>query len=181
MRRSLSETNWTGPLYFNEYLFFLQEEDPMDVERFLREYPTLGMEILRLNRELNNTIMCKNESYNTLQAQTLTDMPKNRTPEEIQSSVEKAVIRIADKFDEQVSYYTNRINSLIEQQKLFEAIWAEQNLLMSTERRIIELRYFYDYSWERICRTMYYSRSQASAILRAALEKMQQRIESTAS
>ena len=153
----------------------------MDVERFLREYPSLGEEIMRLNRELNNIIICKEDSYNTLKAQNITGMPRNATPEENQSIVERAVICLLDRYQERTNYYTNRINDLIETQRMFEAIWADMQLLTTIERRVIELRCFQETTWSMIGQLIHYSRQGAESIYHKAIEKIHSRMESIAS
>jgi len=152
----------------------------MNAERFLREYPSMGEEIMRLNRELNNLIMCKDESYCTLGAQNITDMPRNATPEENPSSVEKAVIKLIDRFAEREDFYIGKINYLIEQQKMFERIWADMDLLSSVERRIIELRCFQESTWDSVCQVIHYSRRGAEKIYQKAISKLQDQINSVA-
>lgn len=148
----------------------------MNVERFLREYQTLGEELIRLNRELNEVIRCKEDSYNTLQAQNLTGMPKDQTPEDRPSSVERAVIKISDRYGDAVTYYTNRINDLLDQKHLFETAWSDRMLLSNSERTIITLRYIQDMPWSMVCRQAHYARSRACEIAQDALDKLQNRI-----
>lgn len=149
----------------------------MNVERFLREYQTLGEELIRLNRELNEIICCKEDCYNTLQAQNLTGMPKDQTPEDRPSSVERAVIKISDRYGEAVTYYTNRINDLLDQKRLFEATWSDRMLLSSSERTIITLRYIQDMPWSLVCRKVHYGRTRATAIAQDAMKRLQTHID----
>ena len=156
----------------------------MNVERFLREYPILGDELMRLNKELNNLIMCKEDNYNTLKAQNITDMPRSATPEDNPSSVEKAVIRLMDieqRFDIQTLYYTNRINDLIEQKRMFEEVWATKELLTKFERRVIELRCFIEYDWATVSRLTNYSRTSVIRVFESAVSKIERRMDELAS
>lgn len=148
----------------------------MDVERFLKEYPMLTEELIRLNNELNEVIRCKEDCYNTLRAQNLTSMPKDETPEDHPSTVENAVIRITDRYGAAVSYYTSRINDLLEQKQQFEMAWSDRALLTASERMIIMLRYIQDMPWSMVCRQSHYARSRASEIAQDGITKLQNRV-----
>jgi len=156
----------------------------VDVEKFLRDYPMLGKEILRLNRELNEMIACRDENYCTLQAQKLNDMPKAAYPEENLSSVESAVIKLeslTERYDSKINYYTNRLNDIIDQKETFDAIWSDKELLTAIERKVIENRCFLEYDWATVARLSNYSRISVIRTFDKAVQKVSKKINDLAS
>ncbi len=145
----------------------------MNIERFLREYPTLGEEIMRLNKELNNLIACKEDTYNTMKAQVMSDMPKISASGENPSLVEKAVVSLIDNYGHKIEYYTLMINNLMDQQQIFEKVWFMPDLLCRLEKTIIEMRYFKEFHWDLICRQTCYSRPQCMRIAKQAVKTLQ--------
>lgn len=149
----------------------------MNIERFLREYPALGEEIMRLNKELNNLIACKEETYNTMKAQVMSDMPKISASGENPSVVERTVVTLVDQYAHQIEYYTLMINTLIDQQRIFEKIWFKPDILSNIEREIIQLRMFQERPWDFIARKISYSRMQCLRILKSGMGSLQSELD----
>jgi len=143
----------------------------MNVESMLLEYTHIPEMVRKLNRELNDIIQNKNETYNTLQSSKITGMPHGT---EVSNITLKAVEKLIDRYEVRVKSITEEINYLID---LKENIEKAIRILSLEERRIIELRFFNSYKWKRIQYIVKYSRSQCFDIHNKAINKLKVELE----
>lgn len=142
----------------------------MNIKLFLRDYPFINTELQRLQKELNELIKSKQETYVTLKAVSVTGMPKSTVPSD---NVYSTVQVLVDRYDAKINYYTKQINNLLDEKELFEKAWFNRNLLSHEERAIIELRCFERYRWPDIARVLKYSEKQCQRLLDKVIEKLQ--------
>lgn len=142
-----------------------------EIEKILYDYANISYSIQKLNRELNEIITGKNETYNTLKAAKMSGIPHGT---DISNQVLDAVEKLIDRYLDRVKEITYQINKLMDLQQQVDSIMYQPDLLTIEERRIVDLRYIKQYQWYRIPSVMKYSRAQCFRIHEKALEKISQ-------
>ncbi len=142
----------------------------MDIKAFLKDYPFLSAEILRLQKELNTALKARKDTYITVKAAPLA---MHRGSSGISDSVSDAVQIIVDRLENDIAFYVRQINIILDQKAMFEKIWFGQELLSKAERTILEMRHFDHYPWPTIAKTVRYSERQCQRLNEMAIEKMQ--------
>lgn len=142
----------------------------MNIKAYLRDYPFINSELQRLQKELNALIQGKHDTYCTLKAVPLTGMPRSHS---VSDNVFNTVQVIIDRYDHKISYYTNQINSILDEKALFEKAWFNNDLITNEDRAIIELRCFDRNRWPYIARSMKYSEKQCQRLLDRVIQKLQ--------
>lgn len=150
----------------------------MDVREYLVSYNEIGDEIRRLNSELNRLLECREETYNTLQAQFLSGMPVSHRPES-EDIISKAAILVIRRFRKGIENLTVQINRLLDQQDLFNDVWNNKVRLSFQERQVIELEYFnpVELKWDEIGKKMNYSPRHCERLAASAIKKLQEAID----
>ena len=142
----------------------------MNIKSYLENYPYINTELLRIQRELNEAIQGKKDTYCTLKAVPITGMPGSP---HISDSVYASVQTLVDRYDVKILRYTHEINSILDEKALFEKIWFSNAIMSNEDRAIIELRCFERYRWPDISRKMKYSEKQCQRLFERVLKKMQ--------
>lgn len=107
------------------------------IDEILKQYPFIGDDIQKAQKELNRYIELQQEARDPLKAQTLSympHMPEGNISDQTLQAVEKVIDCYQAKIDEQVK----KINELIDRQKWLDKAFAD---LTEDERRIVYLRY----------------------------------------
>lgn len=137
------------------------------VKQMLYEYGYCDETILKKNQQLNNLIMCQEETRNTLKAQSIDDMPKGGG---ISDLTYNAVIKIVDEYQVEIERLVKNIQEQLDNRKIIEKALKE---LTITERQIIQQRYFEQNRWSRISRCMNYTKRQCFRIHDEAIKKIE--------
>jgi DNA-directed RNA polymerase specialized sigma subunit len=147
----------------------------MNVRILLYRYPHIPEDIQQLNDELNTIISCKRDTYNTLKSNIISDTPQST---ELCNQVLMAIEKIIDRYGERIDKITEEINRLLDMQRdINKAYYSTgDNELTQEERRIIHLRFFEQFKWNRICYVMKYSYAQCHRIRDSALEKIEREL-----
>lgn len=136
----------------------------------LKDYPLIDETIDKLTKRLNNTILRKQDSCDTLKAAKARPDASQHT--EVGNTVLSAVERICDNFEEEIKDIEFQISKwLIIQRDVRNKVY-EPNVLTKEERRIIELTYFEEVNKKLIPQIMNYSRMQCNRYQRTALDKI---------
>jgi DNA-directed RNA polymerase specialized sigma subunit len=138
----------------------------MKIEEMLLEYPHTGETICKLNKELNDIMQNKRQTYNTLQSSKITGIPHTT---DTSDTTYNAVERLIDCYGERIRDISQQIEDAIELKEIVDICFK---VLDIEERRVIELRYFQLYKWTRIPYTMKYSLSSCEKFKQSALKKM---------
>ena len=138
----------------------------MTIEQKLILYPDIPQEIQKLNAEINDIINRKDETRDMLQAQHLSDMPKNS---ETGNPVLTAVVQLVDRYGEQLLDIIEQINEYMDIQQEINTVWM---ILDKDEKRVLELRYFDRMRWDWIPAKLHYSRRQCFEIHNNAIAKI---------
>jgi len=138
----------------------------MTIEQKLILYPDIPQEIQKLNAEINDIINRKDETRDMLQAQHLSDMPKNS---ETGNPVLTAVVQLVDRYGEQVLDIIDQINEYMDIQQEINSAWM---ILDNDEKRVLELRYFDRMRWDWIPAKMHYSRGYCFEIHNKAIARI---------
>jgi DNA-directed RNA polymerase specialized sigma subunit len=135
-----------------------------NIEDILYEYPTIGQDILKQNKELTEFIKSKDEEYGSLGNYDL-----NFTPTSSSDGKYDPILETILRFEKHVRYLSNKVNSLIEQKEQTEKMLL---ILTPQEKRIIELRYFYRLSWYAVSVKAHYCEKQCRRINKEAIIKL---------
>lgn len=144
----------------------------MNIREYLENYNNVGDEIRRLNSELNRLLECREDTYNTIKAQTLSDMPRSPMKQG-DDVVSKAAILTIERFVKSVNCISLRIKDLLDMQDEFNQVWFKPMLLSSEEKRIIELRFFHEKQWDEVAVKVGYSERHCTRLAMMAIDKMQ--------
>lgn len=148
----------------------------MNVREYLQGYNQIDNEIRFLNDEMNTLLKCREETYSTLKAQVLSDMPK--APHlDGNDCVSKTVLLINERFSQSIDSLSRQINDLLYMRDIFSRVWIQKGLLSNKEKSIIDLRYFHNKRWEDIANKACYSEKQCRRIAEGAVLKMQKVID----
>lgn len=153
----------------------------MNIQDILKQYPYIGEERLRLNKDLRTAIEAKLNADGCIKASIISDSPRSgdvgnptyRNTENLFEHLEEICVELAN-----IAEYTKiKIRDLDDMQKqideaLLSLTWAE--------RRIIDLRYFQypepKFGWNKVIKESHYSRAECFRDHGQALEKMRKRI-----
>lgn len=136
----------------------------------LKDYPLIDETIDKLTERLNNTILRKQDTCDTLKAAKARPDASQHT--EVGNTVLSAVARICDNFEEEIKDIEFQISKwLIIQRDVRHKVY-EPNVLTKEERRIIELSFFEEVNWKLIPQIMNYSKKQCYNIQNSALYKI---------
>lgn len=147
----------------------------MNVREYLKNYNQIGSEIRRLNSELNRLLVCREDTYNTLKAQVIDGMPKKQRLDGV-DIVSESVLFTVLRFGKSIELLGEQINNLLNQCDLFNNIWSNSAILKPEERKIIELRYFDQLTWEIVAYKMNYSQRQCKRLVSSALKILQNNV-----
>ncbi len=136
------------------------------IEKILLDYANITEDIQKLNRELNDILQNKQETYNTLQAAKITGMPHGT---ESSDQTYNATERLIDK-------YGVRAQKIVDE---IEALWKSRDninkcftVLTMEEKRVIELRYINQYKMGKVAYMMKYSKRSCELFQQKALDKL---------
>lgn len=146
----------------------------MNIRSYLKDYPFLNIELHRLQKELNTLIKNKHEAYCTLQSAPLTGIPSGNN---ISDPVINSIQVLIDRFDRKILYYTNKINTLLDEKALFDKAWFNKEVMTNEDRAIIQLKCFEHQSWRNVARTMKYSDRQCQRLYEKVLQKLQSEVD----
>ena len=121
------------------------------IDEILKQYPFIGEDIQKAQKELNRYIELQQEARDPLKAQTVSDtphMPEGNISDQTLQAVEKVIDCYQAKIDEQVA----KINELIDRQKWLDKAFAS---LTPEERAVVCLLYNEQYSERRVAKMMY--------------------------
>ncbi len=138
------------------------------IEKILLDYANITEDIQKLNRELNDILQNKQETYNTLQAAKITGMPHGTV---ISDQTYNATERLIDKYGVRAQKIVDEIEALW---KLRDNINKCFTVLTMEEKRVIELRYINQYKMGKVAYMMKYSSRQCERYQQTALEKLYQ-------
>jgi DNA-directed RNA polymerase specialized sigma subunit len=141
----------------------------LNIENILREYPHIPETIQKLNKELNDYLTNKYDTYNTLKSAKVTGMPHASG---ISNQTYNAVEKLIDRYGVRIKEITEEINNWMDLQKSIDDIFYQANLLTMEERRVIELRYFQQRKWTQIPYIMKYSKRSCEYFQSKAIEKI---------
>jgi archaellum component FlaC len=133
------------------------------IEDLLYEYPKLSKDILSLNRELSEFIKSKDDDYGSLGDAGVKFIPQGGNEEY------NPILETILHFEKHIKKLSDRINELIEQKEHTEWLLT---YLDTTEKRIIELRYFLRLGWYKVSVRAYYNESWCREINKKAIGKM---------
>lgn len=138
----------------------------MNIENMLYIYDDIPDEVQKLNKELNDIIINRKQTRDTLKATTITDMPLGGgTSDPTYEAVERAI----DRYGERIKEITARINWLLDTKGYIE---DKLKALDSEEMRVIELRYFRGYKMKRLPYIIHFSLQHCYRIHDSAFKKM---------
>ncbi len=143
----------------------------MNIENMLREYEGIPSKIMQLNKELNDMLANKNQTYNVLQASMVSNMPHGT---EVGNPTLRAVEKIIDNYTKHIEYISGEINFYINLKQTLDKALSELTL---EEKRVVELRYFDRWKMGRIPREMKYSWKQVTRFKNEALSKISKEIQ----
>lgn len=152
-------------------------------EMWLEEYPSIPKEILRLNQVLNYAIESRKYADANVKAVIISDMPKatkqrDRMSEAVENLVDNLDV-IAKRIEKDVEDVKQKINRLLHKKKVIDDIWVD-DVLTKDEKRILELKYFNNASWQAISFKISYSERQIYRLHKSAIQKINEKIENTA-
>lgn len=144
----------------------------MNVREYLENYNELGDEIRRLNVELNKMLMYREDTYNTLQAQAINDMPKAQR-QHGSDLVSKAVL-VTERYSKTIDMLTTQINDLLNDREKFNLFWHECFFKIDAkERLILDLRFIQGKKWREISQVTYYCEDQCRRKAEDAIDRLQ--------
>lgn len=144
----------------------------MNVREYLENYNELGDEIRRLNVELNKMLMYREDTYNTLQAQAINDMPKAQRKHG-SDLVSKAVL-VIERYSKTIDMLTTQINDLLDEREMFNLFWHECFFKIDAkERLILDLRFIQGKKWREISQVTYYCEDQCRRKAEDAIDRLQ--------
>lgn len=136
-----------------------------EIKQKLHNYKYIEFKIDAENEELRNLASMIDVQRN-VKSPIMTDMPGNNS---ISDPVAEAAERIIDKYCKEFARHENELDKLFkEKHKIDDLI----EVLDSTERRIIELKYFKKYKWWMVADTVNYSEKQCRRISNRAIIKI---------
>lgn len=183
-KRALARPSMLSKLYQTNVLNTRERRGAsMNIREYLENYNELGDDIRRLNTELNRLLECREEIYDTLQAQVLSDMPKSEK-EEGNDVVSKAAMITIELYSKSIYKLISHINYLQDQQDTFNEIWFKQGLLSNEEKRIIDIRFFQKtdsfgkkLTWDDIACITSYCKEQCMRKSEKGIFKMQNEVD----
>ena len=107
------------------------------IDEILKQYPFIGDDIRKAQEQLNKYIQLREDlkSREPLKATRITGEGHGY---DVSDPTYNYVENVMDKYAEQIKYYTDKVNELIDRQKWLDKAYAS---LTEDERRIVCLRY----------------------------------------
>ena len=136
------------------------------IDEILKQYPYIGDDIQKAQKEINRYIELQQEARNPLKGQALTGMPHDSG---VSDQTYNAIVKLIDIYQAEIDKYVAEVNGLISLQKWLDKAFAA---LTEDERRIIYLRYNKYTSINKIAYTMRRSRPNIYKIMDDAKEKI---------
>lgn len=110
------------------------------IDDILKQYPYIGEDIQKAQKEINRYIELQQEARNPLKGQALTGMPHNS---EISDQTYNAVEKIMDLYQSEIDDLSAKVTELFDRKKWLDKAFAT---LAEDERRLLYLRY--DERWQ---------------------------------
>ena len=105
------------------------------IDDILKQYPYIGEDIQRAQREINRYIELQQEARNPLKGQVLTGMPHDSG---VSDQTYNAIERIIDLYQAEINELSTKVNELLDRKKWLDKAYTT---LTEDERRVLYLRY----------------------------------------
>ena len=119
-----------------------------DIDDILKQYPYIGEDIQKAQKEINRYIELQQEARNPLKGQVLTGMPHDSG---VSDQTYNAVEKIIDLYQVEINELSAKVNELIDRKKWLDKAYTT---LTEDERRIVCLRYNDRWATWKIMRRM---------------------------
>jgi hypothetical protein len=144
----------------------MQKIDKQEVIRLLKSYKAIMPQIRDLNKDINEYIKLKD--YCTLQASTLSDMPKSH------SATHDKIGDIVARYEREIQGYVDKINELMDRKKLIDDMLF---ILEPIQRSTLIYRYIdrpmrCPDVWQWVGDKIFYDRQSASNIANVAIRRI---------
>lgn len=136
------------------------------IEEILKQYPYIGEDIQKAQKEINRYLELQQEARNPLKSQSLTDMPHGY---EISDQTYNAICKLLDLYQAEIDKYVSRVNELMDLKKWLDKAFS---LLTENERRIVYLKYDAGLSSRKIGDIMHVNKNVILCILEDTLSKI---------
>lgn len=143
-----------------------------EIKQKLHNYRYIEFKIDAENEGLRN-LASMIELQRNIKSPILTGMPGNNN---ISDPVADAAERIIDKYCREYAKHENELDKLFKDKHEIDELIK---VLDSTERQVIELKYFKKYKWWMVADTMNYSEKQCRRINNRAIIKIRDRTTKT--
>ena len=136
------------------------------VDEILKQYPYIGEDIQKAQREINRYIELQQEARNPLKAQALTGMPHDSG---VSDQTYNAIVKLIDVYQTEIDSYAAEINELISLKK-----WLDKALMELTEdeRRIVYQYYDQRMSIREMARKRKKGRDQIKNMIDFATDRI---------
>ncbi len=146
--------------------------DINEIKQKLHSYRYIEFKIDAVNDRLNNLASLIDVQRN-VKSPIITGMPGSNG---VSDPVGEAVEKIIDKYCHEYARYENELDELFRQKHEIDDMIK---LLDSTEKQIVELKYFKKYKWWMVAQTMNYCDKQCMRICNSAIKKIQRSLVKT--
>lgn len=136
-----------------------------ETKQKLYNYTYILSKIDSINEDLNN-LAAVIDTQRNVKCPIITGMPGSK---DISDPVAEAAERIIDKYCFEYARFENELDRLFKEKHQIDDLFE---LLDSTEKRIIELKFFKKYRWWMVAETMNYSEKQCRRISNNAINKI---------
>lgn len=136
------------------------------IDDILKQYPYIGEDIQKAQKEINRYIELQQEARNPLKGQALTGMPHGYG---VSDTTGNAVERLIDRYQEEINKHVQDVNKLLDLKKWLDKAFSTLN---EDERRLLYLMYNERFSIRRIGSIAKCGRYQAQKIIDEAKEKV---------
>ena len=136
------------------------------VDEILKQYPYIGEDIQKAQREINRYIDLQQEARNPLKAQALTGMPHDSG---VSDQTYNAIVKLIDVYQTEIDKYVAEVNELITLQKWLDKAFTA---LTEDERRTLYQKYDQHMAIGKIAYTGRMCRDTVYKILDSAKEKI---------
>lgn len=110
------------------------------IDDILKQYPYIGEDIQKAQKEINRYIELQQEAKNPLKGQALTGMPHDSG---VSDQTYNAIEKIMDLYQAEINELSAKVNELLDRKKWLDKAYTT---LTEDERRILYLRY--DERWQ---------------------------------
>jgi DNA-directed RNA polymerase specialized sigma subunit len=123
------------------------------IEEELKLYPRIDTEVIKISKEIDELRKAKKEIYGCTGGK-LDDMPKAKNP--IPEPEYFKLQQYLEVYDKKITECADEIGLLLSMKERVSEMLKSLNQM---ERRIIELRYFQQYKWDRIDKMLHYTQN----------------------